>query len=75
MLGKEGTGDGALGVDLVGGGYCMAADPLSVQTYFLLEAYTRDIVYELKCSNLTGRKKEKVEEKTGLSLSKLLDLM
>lgn len=32
MLGKEKTGDGAIGVDLVGGGYCMAADPLSVQT-------------------------------------------
>lgn len=42
MLGKERIGDGALGVDLVGGGYCMAADPLSVQTYFLLGAYTRD---------------------------------
>lgn len=42
MLGKERTGDRALGVDLIGGGYCMAVDPLCRLTYFLLEAYTRD---------------------------------
>lgn len=73
ILGKEKTGDGAIGVDLVGGGYCIAADPLSVQTYFLLEVYTGNTVYQLKCSNLTERKKEKVEKKVGLSLSKPLD--
>lgn len=28
MLGMEKTGDGAIGVELAGGGYCLAADPL-----------------------------------------------
>lgn len=73
MLGTEKTGGGARGVDVVGGGYCMAGDPLSAQAYFLLGIYIGDTVYQLKCSNMTGRKNEKVEEKIGLSLNKLLD--
>lgn len=46
MLGTEKTGNRHIDIELVGGGYCLAADPLSVQTYFLLGVYPGDALLE-----------------------------
>lgn len=71
---REKPGDGA-----IGGWSCRWRLPHGscsfVRTYFLLGAYTGDSVCQLKGINLTGRKKEEVEEEIGLSLSKSLDPM
>lgn len=46
MLGTEKTGNRDIDIELVGGGYCLAADPLSMQTYFLLGVYPGDALLE-----------------------------
>lgn len=56
---------------LVGGGYHMAAAPLCRVP---LRSLHRDTVDQLKCSNLTSRKNEKVEEDTGVLQASYLNL-
>lgn len=47
------TGGGAIGIDLRGGSYCVAADPVPVQTYCLLGTYTQEMILSVSFNALT----------------------